>query len=208
MADRTPVEQVSLREGAISTPRGAILDVAVRLFGQQGYTATSMRDIAKAVGVLPGSLYAHIDSKETLLAEIVEDGISAFIAAFASAVRSGDSVEERMRSAIRAHVEVVAKSPEKSLVVFHQWRFLNEPKRAAAILKRRQYEQAFISLVAEGVREGVFQSDLNVRIAVLTVLGALNWTPEWYSPHGQATPAQIGDHLATTLLRGLVSRNS
>jgi len=59
-----------------SGTREVIADVAVRLFGEHGYTGTTMRDIAEAVGVLPGSLYAHIDSKETLLLEIVKDGIA------------------------------------------------------------------------------------------------------------------------------------
>jgi AcrR family transcriptional regulator len=189
-----------------STPRSSILDVAVRLFGQQGYTGTSMRDIAKSVGVLPGSLYAHIDSKETLLVEIVNAGITSFLDAVEPSVSSPDSADARLRAAIRAHVEVVAQNPERSLVVFHQWRFLGEPNLAAAIDKRRRYEQAFMTIVGDGVRAGIFATSLNIRIAVLTILGALNWTPEWYSPDGPATPSQLGDRIADTLLQGLVAR--
>jgi AcrR family transcriptional regulator len=189
-----------------STPRSSILDVAVRLFGQQGYTGTSMRDIAKSVGVLPGSLYAHIDSKETLLVEIVDAGITSFLEAVETAIASSGPADERLRAAIRAHVEVVAQNPERSLVVFHQWRFLSEPNLAAAVDKRRRYEQAFITIVGDGVKAGMFGAGLNVRIAVLTILGALNWTPEWYSPDGPASPSQLGDRIADTLLQGLVAR--
>jgi AcrR family transcriptional regulator len=189
-----------------STPRSSILDVAVRLFGQHGYTGTSMRDIAKSVGVLPGSLYAHIDSKETLLVEIVDAGITSFLEAVEPAVASSGPADERLRAAIRAHVEVVAQNPERSLVVFHQWRFLSEPNLAAAVDKRRRYEQAFITIVGDGVKAGMFGAGLNVRIAVLTILGALNWTPEWYSPDGPASPSQLGDRIADTLLQGLVAR--
>jgi AcrR family transcriptional regulator len=189
-----------------SAPRSSILDVAVRLFGQQGYSGTSMRDIAKSVGVLPGSLYAHIDSKETLLVEIVEAGITSFLEAVEPAVASSDSADARLRTAICAHVEVAAQNPERSLVVFHQWRFLGERNLAAAIDKRRRYEQAFITIVGDGVRAGTFASSLNVRVAVLTILGALNWTPEWYSPGGPATPSELGDRIADTLLQGLVRR--
>ena len=60
------------RRAGVRGTRGSILEEATRLFGAQGYTGTTMRDIAAAVGVLPGSLYAHIDGKETLLLEIVE----------------------------------------------------------------------------------------------------------------------------------------
>ena len=81
-----------------SGTREVIADVAVRLFGEHGYTGTTMRDIAEAVGVLPGSLYAHIDSKETLLLEIVKEGIARFLAIEQSLQGSTESPEARLRN--------------------------------------------------------------------------------------------------------------
>ncbi len=187
-------------------PRSSILDVSVRLFGQQGYSGTSMRDIAKAVGVLPGSLYAHISSKEMLLLEIVDEGIDAFLAAVEPIVDLGVPAAERLRRAIRAHVAVVADNPEWALVVFHQWRFLVEPALGKAIAKRRRYETAFIRIFEAGIAEGTFDKTLNKRIAVLTILGALNWTPEWYSAQGTASPDELGDMMADALLSGMTER--
>ena len=94
-----------------SSTREMIADVAVRLFSEHGYTGTTMRDIAEAVGVLPGSLYAHIESKETLLLEIVSDGIARFLAIEQALEASVDSPESRLRKAIRAHIDVVAEDP-------------------------------------------------------------------------------------------------
>jgi AcrR family transcriptional regulator len=188
----------------VSRSRTLIMDVAMHLFGVQGYTGTTMRDIAKAVGVLPGSLYAHISSKETLLVEIVDAGISSFIAAVEQHAYSERPAKARMRSAIKAHIAVVAENPERSLVVFHQWRFLSERNLALAVEKRRRYEKAFIRILEDGVKSGEFNRDTNIRIAVMSMLGALNWTPEWYSPKGPATPAQLGDMMADTLLAGIL----
>jgi AcrR family transcriptional regulator len=188
----------------VSRSRTLIMDVAMHLFGVQGYTGTTMRDIAKAVGVLPGSLYAHISSKETLLVEIVDAGISSFIAAVEQHAHSERPAKARMRSAIKAHIAVVAENPERSLVVFHQWRFLSERNLALAVEKRRRYEKAFIRILEDGVKSGEFNRDTNIRIAVMSMLGALNWTPEWYSPKGPATPAQLGDMMADTLLAGIL----
>ena len=67
-----------------ATPREAINNAAIRLFGAQGYNGTTMRDIAQEVGILAGSLYAHIDSKENLLAEIVQIGIEPYLEIFRS----------------------------------------------------------------------------------------------------------------------------
>src|ERR1700750_2852149 len=93
-----------------SKPREVILDVATQLFSESGYAGTTMREIANAVGVLPGSLYAHIDGKETLLFEIVESGIDRFLAAAAPIEGIEDPVE-RARAAIKAHLAVVAERP-------------------------------------------------------------------------------------------------
>jgi TetR/AcrR family transcriptional regulator, cholesterol catabolism regulator len=183
-------------------PREYILEAATRLFSQKGYTGTTMRDIAKAVGVLPGSLYAHIEGKEGLLLEIVETGIDRFLAVEENL--SGDTPADRMRSAIKAHVAIVAENPQRTLVVFHQWRFLSGPNRARIVDKRRRYETIFSALMDEGIEAGVFSTQIDAKIAVLGILGALNWTPEWYSPTGPTPSEAIGDRLADTVLWGLL----
>jgi AcrR family transcriptional regulator len=183
--------------------RDVITDVAVRLFSEHGYTGTTMRDIAEAVGVLPGSLYAHIDNKETLLLEIVRDGIARFLAIEKTLDTPGDSPEVRLRKAITAHVEVVAQDPERSLVVFHQWRFLSEPNLASAVAMRRRYANGFVKIIDAGKAAGVFSPQLDTRIAVFGILGALNWIPEWYSPEGESDAAEIAQKLAAVLIFGL-----
>jgi AcrR family transcriptional regulator len=186
-----------------SSARDAIADVAVKLFSEHGYTGTTMRDIAQAVGVLPGSLYAHIDSKETLLLEIVRHGIARFLTVEKLMEGHADSPEAWLRAAIRAHVDVVAEDPQRSLVVFHQWRFLGEPNRSSAVAMRRRYANTFVKIIDAGKSRGVFNPQLDTRIAVFTVLGALNWVPEWYSPKGSASAAEIADKLADALIFGL-----
>jgi AcrR family transcriptional regulator len=183
--------------------RGSILEAATRLFGAQGYAGTTMRDIATAVGVLPGSLYTHISGKETLLLEIVEAGIDEFLTLREAAGPDTDEPEARLRAVIKGHVEIVAENPERTLVVFHQWRYLSGESLDRVVGKRREYEALFTTLVDDGIRSGGFDANLDTKVAVLSVLGALNWTPEWYSPEGPDTADEIGDRLADTLLGGL-----
>jgi AcrR family transcriptional regulator len=184
-------------------PRESILDVATNLFSEMGYAGTKMRDIAKVVGVLPGSLYAHIDNKETLLLEIVESGIDRFLDA-AAAVDATAAPSERMRAAIKAHVTVVAESPQRTLVVFHQWRYLLGPNRARIVDKRKRYEDVFSTIMRDGIASGDFGAGLDSKIAVLALLGALNWTAEWFRPDGPQGPDEIGDRLADSLLWGIL----
>lgn len=184
----------------------AIFKEATRLFGERGYTGTSMRDIAKAVGILPGSLYAHIASKESLLSAIIEGGVDHFTAAVDDVRARSDDPRVLLREAIKAHVRVVAESPERTLIVFHQWRYLGDENRTRLLDKRARYERFFAETLRAGVETGVFNPGLDARMVVFGLLGALNWTPEWFSPTGPATAGEIGERLADALLNGPLTR--
>jgi TetR/AcrR family transcriptional regulator, cholesterol catabolism regulator len=192
----------------LNKPREAILEVATHLFGEKGYAGTTMRDIASAVGVLPGSLYAHIDGKETLLIEIVDAGFDRFLAMAADVASGSEPADARMRRAIKEHVKAVADSRERTMVVLHQWRFLTGANYDAVVKKRREYQQSFERIVDDGVESGLFRADLDRQVAVFAVLGALNWVPEWFSPEGPAGAEEVGDRLADTLLSGFVSHDA
>ena len=181
--------------------REAILAAATALFGDLDYPATSIRDIARAVDMLPGSIYAYVDSKEAILYAIVSAGIEQFVAAV-ELLDSATAPDERLERAIRAHVDIVAENPQRALVVFHQWRYLGEESRAKAITARRRYEEFFRTTIGEGIKTQVLRSDLDVRYATLTVLGALNWAPEWIHADDPAS-ADSGRNLADILLAGL-----
>ena len=100
---------------------------------------------------------------------------------------------------------MVADNPERSQVVFHQWRFLGADNQPQAVERRRAYEAMFVAVLEEGMAAGRFRANLNRRIAVLTILGALNWTPEWFSPDGRLSAAEVGDLMADALLGGILA---
>jgi TetR/AcrR family transcriptional regulator, cholesterol catabolism regulator len=187
----------------IGAQREAILEAATQLFSETGYAGTTVRDIAAQVGVLPGSLYAHIDGKERMLMEIVEAGIDQFLEAGDAASQHHDPAD-RLRSLIKAHVSVVGENPERTLVVFHQWRYLEGPNQARIIDKRRRYEGLFTTVVEDGIKAGMFSPQLDARIAVLSILGSLNWTAEWFRPDGPAGAGEVGDRLADVIAWGLL----
>ena len=200
MAKRKNSDQLSDRQSGI-------LDVSVKLFGDKGYRGTSMRDIAEQVGVLPGSLYAHINSKEDILAGIVQEGIEGFLKIKETIESLDADPEEKLREAIKLHLKLVVSDRERTLVTIHQWRFLTEPNRSRAEELRRDYAQMFIDILDEGARGNVSNKTLNkkfnTKIQAFMILGALNWTTEWYSSDGPDSPEEIGENLAEIVINGM-----
>jgi AcrR family transcriptional regulator len=183
-----------------------VLKAATRLFGERGYPSTSMRDIAEAVGILAGSLYSHISSKEAVLLQIVETGLDRYLAAVMPIVESDDPADVRLRRAITAHVEIVTGHLEESLVALHQWKFLSGENRKLIEAKRRAGSDAFARLLAEGIDSGVFKPVRDRDVTIAAILGTLNSVPDWYSPKGPATAPEIGDQLSELMLGGLLTR--
>jgi AcrR family transcriptional regulator len=189
--------------GKPTARKEAIRQEAVRLFVERGYSATSMRDIAKAVGLLPGSLYAHIQSKEQLLADIVEGGVDEFLGAIEPIADSDAPATVKLRAAIKAHISLVARRLTPTRVVFQQWRALTGEHLARVRTKRRRYEERIREIVQEGVDSGEFRADVDTRIAVLVILGALNWTHEWLQATGGSPADVVGDRVSDLLVAAL-----
>jgi TetR/AcrR family transcriptional regulator, cholesterol catabolism regulator len=194
--------------GAGSDRAAVIKAAAVTLFSKQGYPPTTMRDIADAVGLLAGSLYVHISSKEDLLFDIADNGIAKFLVACDSKASRQLSPIERLRTAIKEYIRVAAEDIEGTRVTLHQWRYLKGEKRKKVVEKRRRFERIFHSIVQDGIDEGYFNPDINRRAVVLMIIGALNWAPEWFSPGGADTPEYIGDQFADLVLNGMLVQGS
>jgi len=190
-------------------PRGArreqILDAATTLFSRQGYHATSMQDLAEATGILRGSLYAHIRAKEDLLYDIVTRAAAEFLGRLEAVAESDARPEDKLRAALRAHVEVLAGNLEAARVFHHEWRALDEPRRDEVSRLRDRYEALWDRILAEGIRRRAFRA-ADASEVRLFVLGAANWIYTWYHPGGRLSPDQVAERLADLVVRGLAPR--
>jgi AcrR family transcriptional regulator len=183
--------------------RDQMLQVASRLFSERGYHGTSMRDLARGLGILRGSLYAHIESKEDLLFDIVDRGADRFISRLEEVVASDDSPEEKLRQAIRAHISIVAGHMEASTVFLNDWRFLSDERRPEVQAKRDIYESLMREIVEEGVEWDVYPEELDTKFATILILSTVNWLYQWYDPEGPLSPTEIADLFSHMILSGL-----
>ena len=186
----------------MQTRRRQIEDVASELFSSRGYAATSMRDIAGALDLRGASLYAHIPSKEAVLAAIVEEAAEEFHAAVRPVAERPGPAAERLREMIAAHVHVVTGGRERAKVFLFEWTFLGEERRAAVTRSRAAYQAYFERVVAEGVAAGELATP-DPKLAAVFILSAMNAMAHWYRPDGALAPDALAEHYADLFLSGL-----
>ncbi|HEX4324993.1 MAG TPA: TetR/AcrR family transcriptional regulator [Gaiellaceae bacterium] len=165
----------------MSSRRNELTRTAARLFAEKGYHGTSIGDLAAAMGVQKGSLYAHIESKADLLWEVAREGSTAFHAALDTVPEEGPVVE-RIRAALRAHLRVVAEQLDVATVFVREWRYLEGERRDEFVAERRRYEERFRALFREGRELGELRTDLDDATAALLALSAANWAYTWLRP--------------------------
>jgi AcrR family transcriptional regulator len=178
---------------------------ATALFRARGYAATSMRELATALGLEAGSLYSHIKSKEEILHRVCFGLAADFFAGFDVATADATMpVAAQLRQAIEAHVQVLTRDSAASAVFLHEWRHLSEPARTEFLALRDRYEAGFRALITQGHAAGDLHAP-DAAFAALTLLASLNWLPSWYRPDGNLTPDEIAHRLAEQLLSGLAN---
>ncbi len=174
--------------------RELLLDVAANQFCKQGFAGTSIRGIAKAVDMLPGSLYCHFDSKEALFLAVYGEGVRRIAERVRSAIGAGGAPWQCLRLACEAHLETILDRSDYAQVVIrvHPSEIPNVTTRLIAM--RDDYEALFIALI-DALDEIAPERKRGFR---LLLLGAMNWTQHWYLPSGE-TPAQIADQFLSLL---------
>ena len=148
-----------MQETSVIDRKSQIKEVAQALFRERGYAATSMRDLAKAVGIEPASLYSHITGKESLLREICFRMADEFFEAIRAIDRHRLELPEQLRQAVIAHLTVIWNNLDAASVFFHEWRYLDEPNLSRFRNMRREYEQLFRTMITEAMEQDIL-SDL------------------------------------------------
>ncbi len=184
--------------------REEILQIASRLFSQKGYHGTTIRNISDECGILAGSLYAHINSKEDLLYEITARGAKTFLNSLRKVTESKLEPKEKMRLALREHIKVVAEDIDAATVFFHEWKALTGERRQEIQQKRDEYEKLWEEILQAGINSGEFPK-LDKKFAKLLILSTGNYLYQWYKPNGELSQEEIADQFSQLILTALTS---
>ena len=187
--------------GRVSDPasaRGRLLREALSLFARQGYARTTVRDLARAVGIQSGSLFHHFSSKEDIFCAALGEAIIVNTELMRDAVERARSPRTRLRAVVRAELEFIhGESGGALALLFQEWDRLSERNRGRLLALREEYEALWLRVLSEAVRARVVR--LNAQIARRFIAGALSWTYNWYDPKGALDLDDLADAALTLL---------
>lgn len=184
------------------TRKEQVIEAAVHLFRAKGYHATSVQDIADAVGLRKGSLYHYITSKEELLFEIIHETIQAYTRRLEAIAARPEPAVQRLAEAITTHIEAVAQDTEGFAIFISETRALEPQQRQRIEEASSRYSHLLERLIEEASQEGAFRP-ADSTIASLAILGACNWMHRWYDPQGRLSPQEIARIFTQIFFQGL-----
>ena len=166
--------------------RDQILTHAARLFRHHGYAATTLRQIADAAGIQAGSIYYHFGSKDEILGVVLDAGIDAVMTAVTSriaALPASASYRDKIAAAIDGHLYGLLHHGDFTSANIRIYGQIPPAAKARHRLVRRKYAQYWDDLLQAALAAGALRKDTNLAVIRLFLIGALNWTVEWYNPN-------------------------
>ena len=202
------VSPKALSDPITGAGRQLILDTAARLLRQEGYAATSLRDIAGECGMKAGSLYYHFSSKDEIIGEVLRIGVervSAEVRNAVAALPADADARTLLHTAVRAHLSALLELHDYTSANVRIFGQVPAQVREAHIATRDAYEKFWATLLRRCARAGDWNPDRNLALTRLFLINALNGSLEWFT-HGRASVEQLAHELTELVLDGLNPR--
>lgn len=182
-----------------------VLDAAAHVFRKRGYGGATVREVAQAAGMLPGSLHYRYPSKEALLLDLMERALTRVLELGRAAVEPARDPAERVRLGLRAHLEALLSGDDDFYVLLYDWRSLQGPAMQGMQRLRARYDAFWDDLLWECVRSGWARPGVDVELLRQFGIGAMNWVAQWRLETDPRTPEEIADTFWSYLAFGLLA---
>ncbi len=179
--------------------RDAIVQDAAKVFREKGYHGTSIQDIVDATGLQRGGIYYYIKSKDNLLIDIMDQALAAFIEAQETIFNSDLEPGEKLRQLLEQHILMEIENLDGFSCCQTELRCLSPEERQRQAQQRGIYEGMLKQVIQDGIERGAFKH-VNVKAAVLAIMGMFNWLVNWYSADGPLGADELSKIFATFAL--------
>jgi AcrR family transcriptional regulator len=181
-----------------------ILDAAAGLFAKQGYMRASLSELSDACRLSRGAVYHYFESKEAILFAILDAHVRRMIGDVEKAIASSPQTLEQFRGAIRAIVELNARSPNEQRIILNDLQFLSEEEQQAIKNLERQIVDMISDLLLKLDAQGKMVKRTK-KVYTMILFGILNFSHTWYDPTGGVEPAEFADLIVDLFLRGFAA---
>ncbi len=186
----------------VESRKQEIINAAAILFKEKGYSAVTMRDLAKAMGIKAASLYNHIQSKQEILSTIIISLAEEFTTGMNQIVNSNNDTIQKLEKIIDLHIDVTLRNADGLASLNNDWMHLEEENLQYFEKMRREYEDNFREIVRNGSERGEIKS-YNIEIMVFSTLSTLRTLYLWY-PKQKNIDSEILKHdMISVLLKGV-----
>lgn len=179
--------------GLDDSPRGRILRAAAYLFHEQGYAATTVRELATMVGIQSGSLFHHFKSKDDILLGVMEEAIRYNTARMEQAAQAS-TTQAKIQALVRAELESINGNTGTAMAVLvFEWDALSVDRQAYLLTMREYYEKIWLDVLRQAEAEGLIAHPAFIWRRLIG--GAISWTVTWYKPEGSMNLDQLTNML-------------
>lgn len=180
--------------------RAELLRVCARLFRDKGFDGTTIRDISAAAGMHSGSPFYHFRSKQEMLVAVMEQGLAEGLRRSEAALAGRLAPQEKFRRLVRAHLGTILEEGSDFIpVLLYEWRSLTPANRRRVIALKDRFDALWQRMLDQLAAGGQVRGD--AQLARLLVLGAVNWSGQWYRADGRLSLDQIATQFARLFLR-------
>jgi TetR/AcrR family transcriptional regulator len=191
------------REDQLETKRRAIIREAAKVFSRRGVHGTSLEDVAERLGVSKAALYRYVPSKQDLLYACHKEAMTIADDSLDAAEAEGQNGLEKIRKGMARYMREMIGTMGVPVLILEENALSGA--QAAEIMKRRDaFEHRMRRLVKEGIADGSIVQ-INPKLAVFTLLGAVHWVTKWYSPDGDWSADGVSEALIEVATRGFAA---
>jgi TetR/AcrR family transcriptional regulator, cholesterol catabolism regulator len=183
-----------------------LVEIAVKHFNSKGYAGTAVQEIADEFGILKGSLYHYIKSKEDLLFLVLAETHEHLEQILDEVEQlTGLSAEELLREYIRRQISYTSRNLERMAIYYKESHHLSRERRRALEEKRDRHRVFIIGLISQLQEAGQVPADVPPGVLANVAIGSVNWLYTWYKPNGQVPPNAIAELCADFVIAGLTN---
>ena len=183
--------------------RELVLSKAATEFRKRGFERTTVKQVAKACDMLPGSLHYRYNTKEALLLDLMRLAMEKVTDAVLKAGLSHSTPEEQVRGCIKAHLQILLSESDMVYVLLFEWRSLEGEAAKEMLELRDRYEKLWAAMLKLLAEKKYIREDVDLDLLRRIGLGALNWVAVWYQPNGKYSINDIADFIWQLIMSGV-----